>query len=108
MKRGGQMVVLWAALAGGFCLMAVLLFAGDVGVCRYIAGSQDISFAGVNIGDSREAVLARVGPPSSVEREDPGRHFLPVCKNACVEKYVYTYYVCLDLKARRQSRRGRP
>jgi hypothetical protein len=100
MKRGTKLALLSAALAAGFCVFAAALFVADMGVCRYIAGSQDISFARVSIGDSRESVIARVGAPSFIERADPARHFMPACRNGCAEKFVYNFYICLDLKSR--------
>jgi hypothetical protein len=100
MKRSTKIAGLSAALAGGFCVFAALLFVADMGVCRYIAGSQDVSFARANIGDTRESVLIRVGAPSFIERADPARAFVPACEKACVEKFVYNFYICLDLKSR--------
>jgi hypothetical protein len=93
-KTLGCIVLL--VLAFGFGV-ACLLGAG-LGMCSYKSSATEKVFDTIHVGDTKEAVVAKMGAPSDIEPPFAkyGRYDAQKCQGACVERLWYEHRICLD------------
>jgi hypothetical protein len=90
-----QKIIRNAAIVALTALVAVILFiclalVVAVPACPYLTGRTQKIFDTIQVGDTKESVISKMGTPSRVHPRD-------TCKGACVDRLWYDYALCLGL-----------
>jgi len=86
-----------------FCL--ILSFPVLVGIgaasCSLVWHKNQKDFNTISLGESKEAVLSKMGKPSHIEKKEDSfhRYANDKCENDCYERIWYEARWCMDLRA---------
>lgn len=86
-------LTLFAAIFVVMCLFGLTMVA-----CSYIGTRTQKVLDTIHVGDTKEAVIAKLGTPSDIEPPftDYGRYDAKKCQGDCVERLWYEHRICLD------------
>lgn len=82
------------------CMLGVLLSFG-LFRCQTMSEQKNKAFNAVNLDDTIDAVIQRLGRPSKIQHslEPFGRYTSSKCEGACRERFWYENRICLDIQA---------
>ena len=69
--------------------------------CAYISTKRQATFDSVNVGDTEDSVVLRLGPPSVREVQERlfSRYASSKCQSPCVERLWFENRLALDIEA---------
>jgi hypothetical protein len=90
-------------LSGKGLLLSLLLVSPALyaGACMFWSKKNSKAFDAIHVGDTRDTVVRRFGPPSHVEQPDAlfSRYADKRCQDPCVERLWFENRLTLDTEA---------